>query len=763
MRRRLVSLDKTVSEAREKGRLADAIAPAREVLAIRLKALGEDDQAVENSYKSLASTFEALGRVAEAEPLRREALKIQLKRVRNDDVATIACYLDAIALQHRRGNFAAARWLTQIALTKCRTIERPDRLESAQVLSRLAVRLENEGLMTDAELPFRQVLAIYQRVLLPNDVRIAIASYDLARCLHRQKKENEAERFCRAALVIGERQLGEVNSKTGNYRELLASCLKAQGKEAEAEAESKRAIAARKAEPSLPAKEDGVRILRINRPLGGIARAGKDAVAGSSKADGQGRRWIEVTEFSPPSTKQPAATNGRVLHLERIQAQLPDDAALIAWVQQAESEGTLKPTHEHWACVVRRSGEPVWVRILSSVHAGDRTAENDDALDRFRDMLSQRPDSQPGRWRDVARALARQWLGPLEPHLASRGDLPAVTHLIVLPSLALSGVPIEALADAPADKRPRYIVSYAPSARIFAWIRGRPRESAGSSRAPRLLALGDPLFTATDDVPPSGSSSSPATRASQVPTPRETPRQLPGTRREVLAIARLFDRPDTLFGSDASEQRLDALASSGRLREFDFIHLATHGTLDGGNTQRSALLLARDQLSDPLEQIRNGKVVYDGELSAEQVFYTWDLDAELVTLSACWSGLGHVSGRAGPLGFSAALIQAGARSVVMSLWNVDDAATNLLMTRFYQNLLGQRVGLERSLPKAEALAEAKQWLRSLEREQRATAMRQPAGRGSARQGRRASSCRREGGPSLRASLLLGGFHLEWRP
>ena len=300
--------------------------------------------------------------------------------------------------------------------------------------------------------------------------------------------------------------------------------------------------------------------------LAGSHAQGKDAVAGPSKADGQGRRWIEVTEFSPPSTKQSAASNGRVLHLERIQAQLPDDAALIAWVQQAKSEGALKPTHEHWACVVRHSGEPVWVRILSGVQGGDRTAENDDTLDRFREMLSQRPDSQPGRWRDFARVLSLQWLGPLEPHLASRGDLPAVTRLIVLPSPALSGVPIEALADSPADKRPRYIVSYAPSARIFAWIRGRPRESAGSSRAPRLLALGDPLFTAADDVQPSGSSSSPVERASQAPTPRETPRQLPGTRREVLAIARLFDRPDTLLGSDASEQRLDALASSGRLR-----------------------------------------------------------------------------------------------------------------------------------------------------------------------------------------------------
>jgi CHAT domain-containing protein len=64
-----------------------------------------------------------------------------------------------------------------------------------------------------------------------------------------------------------------------------------------------------------------------------------------------------------------------------------------------------------------------------------------------------------------------------------------------------------------------------------------------------------------------------------------------------------------------------------------------------------------------------------------------------------------------------ALVQAGARSVLVSLWPVDDAATALLMTRFYENLLGKRPGLEAPLGKAEALREAKQWLRSLPRPQ----------------------------------------------
>jgi CHAT domain-containing protein len=51
--------------------------------------------------------------------------------------------------------------------------------------------------------------------------------------------------------------------------------------------------------------------------------------------------------------------------------------------------------------------------------------------------------------------------------------------------------------------------------------------------------------------------------------------------------------------------------------------------------------------------------------------------------------------------------------LVLSLWSVQDKATALLMTRFYENLLGKRTGLDKPLPKAEALREAKHWLRNL--------------------------------------------------
>ena len=67
------------------------------------------------------------------------------------------------------------------------------------------------------------------------------------------------------------------------------------------------------------------------------------------------------------------------------------------------------------------------------------------------------------------------------------------------------------------------------------------------------------------------------------------------------------------------------------------------------------------------------------------------------------------------MGFSQVLLAKGARSLVLSLWKVDDTATALLMRRFYQDLLGKRDGLKTPLPKAEALHEAKRWLRNLPR------------------------------------------------
>jgi len=196
---------------------------------------------------------------------------------------------------------------------------------------------------------------------------------------------------------------------------------------------------------------------------------------------------------------------------------------------------------------------------------------------------------------------------------------------------------------------------------------------------------------------------------------------LPGTRREVEALARLFKadgRPARrLLGADASEPEVEQLAASGDLKRFGFIHLATHGVIDDGVPIRSAVILTQTDLPDPLKQALDRKPVFDGRLSVREIQRGWDLDAELVTLSACETALGRDNGGEGFVGFTQALLMSGTRSVCLSLWKVDDAATALLMQRLYSNLLGRRPGLTGPMPKSEALREAKGWLRDLGRDE----------------------------------------------
>jgi tetratricopeptide (TPR) repeat protein len=207
--------------------------------------------------------------------------------------------------------------------------------------------------------------------------------------------------------------------------------------------------------------------------------------------------------------------------------------------------------------------------------------------------------------------------------------------------------------------------------------------------------------------------------------------ELPGTRYEALRLADLFRQaqiPVTLLlDSEASEQKLDALNQSGGLGHVRYLHLATHGLSDARFQLRSRLLLSRDRLPDPARQLAAGLPPYDGELTAEEILRHWRLNADLVTLSACETARGREALSEGQVGFTQTLLLAGARSVVLSQWKVDDGATALLMERFYQNLLGRRAGLQKPLAKAEALDEARRWLRQLPRQE---ALRQLAALGA---------------------------------
>ena len=139
-------------------------------------------------------------------------------------------------------------------------------------------------------------------------------------------------------------------------------------------------------------------------------------------------------------------------------------------------------------------------------------------------------------------------------------------------------------------------------------------------------------------------------------------------------------------GSDATEENAKSLPRNTRI-----VHFATHATLDERSPLDSAVVL-----SIP-EEFEEGKD--NGLLQAWEIFERFRVDADLVVLSACESGLGKEMGGEGLIGLTRAFQYAGARSVMASLWKISDRTTAELMVRFYKHL-------KAGLPKDEALRAA---------------------------------------------------------
>ena len=270
------------------------------------------------------------------------------------------------------------------------------------------------------------------------------------------------------------------------------------------------------------------------------------------------------------------------------------------------------------------------------------------------------------------------------------------------------GLPVEALRAAGAERflGERVSITYAPSATVYTELVRRPRGAAGE----RALLLGDPPFNedhrAQMERGELGAAAS--ARDARSGRPGDLPR-LPGSRAEVDGLAALFPESVRLLGADASEPRLEELLRSGELARFGTLHIATHALIDGERPERSSLVLSQlDVEEDPVAAVLAGERVRDGLLTVGEVLAEWRLDADLVTLSACDTGLGRAVGGEGYVGFAHAFLHAGARSLLLSLWEVDDRATSILMRAFYAARLG---GAGRApVDKAEALRVARRAL-----------------------------------------------------
>jgi CHAT domain-containing protein len=202
-------------------------------------------------------------------------------------------------------------------------------------------------------------------------------------------------------------------------------------------------------------------------------------------------------------------------------------------------------------------------------------------------------------------------------------------HLILAPHGCLHYVPLHALHDGTGHLIDRYTVSYVPSASVYSLCRRLPAASGTRS-----------LVVGVNDE------------------------KAPWIVDEVREVASAVPNALVLTGSEARLSALERWGADSRL-----IHIASHGSFRSDNPLFSAIRLADSYLS-----------VYD--------LYNTRLPADLLTLSGCATGLNVIAGGDELLGLVRGLLCAGARSLLLTLWDIDDRGTAEFMRHFYTRLRG---------------------------------------------------------------------------
>jgi CHAT domain-containing protein len=275
-----------------------------------------------------------------------------------------------------------------------------------------------------------------------------------------------------------------------------------------------------------------------------------------------------------------------------------------------------------------------------------------------------------------------------------------IKNLIIIPDHALATIPFETFLTKPVTdqaemhKLPylinQYAISYSYSATLF--MKTFPKEK---TKEIELRDLNDWLaFAPVADTSQTGmslasrellqryqnlSSDSMKTRGM-----RDYFAPLPGTLSEVSTILNIFDQNKAKAKIEVNKNADEKTIKSGLLKDYRILHFATHGMVNNEKPELSCILLASADSTDT----QNDGILYSGEI------YNLKLNADLVVLSACETGLGKIKKGEGILGLTRALLYAGSKNIIVSLWQVSDQSTSDMMIVFYDDLLNK--GLSKS-------------------------------------------------------------------
>lgn len=349
---------------------------------------------------------------------------------------------------------------------------------------------------------------------------------------------------------------------------------------------------------------------------------------------------VQATDLLPDTSGQKRSLDSQIK--ERLQASAPELASLVTVTTATAQE--IQPQIQAGENLIEYYyyGEDLYAFVVSSqtlkavkLDGSNLVAE----VEQFRKALM---DVQSQQYLPLSQRLYRKLIQPIESFLNSR-------NLVLVPHGALHYLPFNALHGGSDYLVDRYSVRLLPSASVISYLKKRAIDRNEEALIFGNPDLGDPQY------------------------------DLRYAQEEAVTIAKEFSGAKVLLRAEATETIFKK--TGGR---FGYLHFATHGQFKSDSPMNSGLYLARDA--------ENDGVLTVGEL------YSLRLSADLVTLSACETGLGKINSGDDIVGLSRGFLYAGARSIVGSLWSVEDSSTAQLMVSFYKNL--------KTMSKLEALRQA---------------------------------------------------------
>ena len=374
------------------------------------------------------------------------------------------------------------------------------------------------------------------------------------------------------------------------------------------------------------------------------------------------------------SPQYAALTQPQPLGLKEMQQQLDPDTVLLEyslgvtrsflWVVTPSSLKTFElPKREQIEKVAREVSESLVARsVLKSL----------ETLAERRVRIAQADET----FKSASSELSRLILAPASAEFGKK-------RLAIVADKALHYVPFAALPLT--ANRPIILDNEIISLQSASAFAVQRQNLSNREPAPKAVAvIADPVFSTTDARLKSGAAqattSDPGStriieHTSGVGNGQLSIPRLPFTRWEADQILAVAPRQSSLKAFDFGASR--SIATSDELSKYRYVHFATHGYLDKQRAGLSAIVLSMvDEQGKP----------QDGFLRTHDI-YNLKLPAELVVLSACETGLGKDIQGEGLEGLTRGFMYAGARRVIVSLWNVNDKATAALMQRLYAGML----------------------------------------------------------------------------